>query len=54
MATDQLDLLGSLTKEERTWILCRSYPLFAAYYFDLTMADFMAATTIWRTACRPI
>lgn len=42
MATEQLDLLGSLTKEERTWILCRSYPLFAAYYFDLTMADFMA------------
>ena len=33
---------GQMTREERTWILVRSYPLFAAYYFDLSMVDFMA------------
>lgn len=34
--------LASLSKEEKKYVLCRSYPLFGAYYFDLKMADFQA------------
>lgn len=33
--------LADLTKAERLFILTRSYPLFAAYYFGLSMSDFM-------------
>ncbi len=42
-AQDQAhDALASLSKEEKKYVLCRSYPLFGAYYFGLTMEDFMA------------
>jgi len=39
--TDVRDALASLSDEERKYVLCRSYPLFGAYYFQLRMADFM-------------
>jgi hypothetical protein len=35
------DSLAPLSKEERIYVLVRSYPLFGAYYFGLRMADFM-------------
>lgn len=41
MAIDLGDHLGQLSKDERKYVLCRSYPLFGAYYFDLKMDDFM-------------
>lgn len=39
--SDVHDALAHLTDEERIYILVRSYPLFAAYYFQLKMSDFM-------------
>lgn len=35
-------LLAEMTREKRRFVAVRSYPLFAAYYFDLKMEDFMA------------
>ena len=35
------DALAELSKQERLYVLTHSYPLFAAYYFDVKMADFM-------------
>jgi hypothetical protein len=34
------DALAHLADAERKYVLLRSYPLFAAYYFDLVMADY--------------
>lgn len=34
------DALASLSKEERKYVLVRSYPLFGAYYFGLKMDDY--------------